>query len=1497
MNPSNARGISRPNPLASNGSAGGAADRPTQPLQRSNPTPSRSFVGDLGAPTNRASAGVGQSRANPAHPRLTLDASSRKTLGGLISLDSDDALSMRAVWDAPLGKPQLRFERIDCPPDAHRTSSAHSKPSEGPSVPEALPPLPSRPGHIASSKSRQSASLATGHVPRGVITTTKPYALLPPPSAPHIARDRHADFFPWIGTHPEDALSEQVIQQGFYDKVSPSQNEHQSARPSIWPTLKHKSGFQSLSSLFVSVLEQKRSNGRITAASTFKPPPRVTLTDTKREAWLRDLANSKVPLRRLSRTIPHGIRGKVLLEQCMGKNIPPRRAVWLAKCVGANEMRAFKRKGPNGTFAMGGEGKWIRDWTIFVEQFVEGVMRTCGERDWKSKMAYAIRLSAHLYSEHLLDKDHYLSWLVAAIEGAETETMPTWLVLLQIYWDDLVGSRQFGRRLAEALLDKIHEALKPGRKDILNPLITRLARLAADILRHHPHNLTSPRTWTRHQDIFRFHLADGDPPLSPLVDALDARVERLTSPIQQRSRQGSASAHLYRLLDAWKYPMDLEQLCSECLTASEDRDLVVLGVVGWACSWYRQGLSRVYLAARLIRRWNRHGADTDGVVLRFLATMGNRRWRRENVYLLISELVRSKRFSVGRYLEWLISRGTLYNSHGLREDASSDVRLLIELPLNGLPAHLINLRHMLLNNVGFRTDDETQSLAQAKARLSAMAPNLLVDDSDLDTDVHIHQSSARASLSNLSRTVKSEIGQWIRQCVGVHVTKIDPIGTGDWSDSTGGAGMSAITIAEFNVVRRSLEDMDDFSILADVLRIVSNSGQPLILASVADTVSYHHDTFAAIGALRHCFEQLLESFRQTKKRKTIETPLLRSFLELASRMHAADDATQDAVAQMEHTDPRSAVAAFSPVSDHVSDMLQSTDSDLAEEVERILSSGTNMDTHTFARLFTMLVGRVETTRDQGKWQTQTCFLLARLRMFDTNAFDDMIATWVVRVLRMAPRPPLAQLWSPFVIAGCLTIDRILTCVMESTARLLATGDESVAGEIAFETLAFFSRDVRYAADSEHGDYRLRLQQAQFAEDHSVRILLLIRRAIECAPSDQDGTAPSKVSEIIVFNDYLISVLRSSVVIDSCEIYDHLISPLLKGPKHTAPIVRRVLRFILGEVDDQGQTPLDPKKQLDTIVRDTDHLSLPFCQLKLRCLLLLDSDLKAPEGDAKDSSLVVALFEAIRDYATAIGSAHIDLVTVLDSKLADVMHDYAEALVLESVEAPSGNVGGPKFATRHVTLDRQATETLLSIIQATASSTPGTTTSKAWSDVVERLEGFARSTGLPDLGLASNAVEEQDAMASRDKEIGRDLHLSVLIRLILIHPSMVQREKAEPSEHARMVTLLTSIMVDMQQHGHDGFAEYMFDVVAWLMDGMCDEGYLQCAKAFKERAQHPKLRYLFGYREGPGGGLKVSQRGKVVPFSPRPWELLADPTPNMGENDTSLSLTLFQAQRL
>jgi mediator of RNA polymerase II transcription subunit 12 len=168
------------------------------------------------------------------------------------------------------------------------------------------------------------------------------------------------------------------------------QNEQASSRALLGPTFRQNMTLYTLSSLYLAVLARRELHSSIISLSTFKPPPRVTLPDQRREAWLSDLANPFISLRRLSRTIPHGIKGPALLEQCSSKNIPMARAVWFVRCVGANELRGLKRKGV-GSLAVGGEVKWIKEWTVQVIQFLERTLAPCDPtvHSWLKNVHYS----------------------------------------------------------------------------------------------------------------------------------------------------------------------------------------------------------------------------------------------------------------------------------------------------------------------------------------------------------------------------------------------------------------------------------------------------------------------------------------------------------------------------------------------------------------------------------------------------------------------------------------------------------------------------------------------------------------------------------------------------------------------------------------------------------------------------------------------------------------------------------------------------------------------------------------------------------------------------------------------------------------------------------------------------------------------------------------------------------------------------------------------------
>ena len=67
----------------------------------------------------------------------------------------------------------------------------------------------------------------------------------------------------------------------------------------------------------------------------------------------------------------------------------------------------------------------------------------------------SIQLSVHLYSEQLLDTEHYLDWLLFSLENTPLTRLPIWLLIAKVYWVDILRHRKTGRRLVGALCSNL----------------------------------------------------------------------------------------------------------------------------------------------------------------------------------------------------------------------------------------------------------------------------------------------------------------------------------------------------------------------------------------------------------------------------------------------------------------------------------------------------------------------------------------------------------------------------------------------------------------------------------------------------------------------------------------------------------------------------------------------------------------------------------------------------------------------------------------------------------------------------------------------------------------------------------------------------------------------------------------------------------------------------------------------------------------------------------
>ncbi|PNY24555.1 Mediator of RNA polymerase II transcription subunit 12 [Tolypocladium capitatum] len=1370
----------------------------------------------------------------------------------------------------------------------------------------------------------------------------KPYTVEVPPAAPrfvstnrHDASNRdifskgvfsgHADFSPWSGRHHEDEWSPDAIQKGTWDR--PSQNETASARLAIFPALKQKSGLNALSTIFMGVLNQRRYRGQITAPSTFKPPPRVTLTDTKREAWLKDLANPTISLRRLSRTIPHGIRGRTLLDQCLNKNVSTERAVWLAKCVGANEIRAFKRKGAGGAFVMGGESKWVRDWTVFVEQFVETVVSAFGEADWKARVTYALRLATSLYSEQLLDRDHYLDWIMCGLESSPQSRIPMWILIAQITWADLLRSRKYGRRLAYALLGHLHATYNDPDRDILIQLSSQLSALLKTLLQRNPESFIFPNLWPRYRDTLRASLPADDGLSQGAYHGVNARNARLLAASSTLAPAGRQD--LVKLLDAAAQGQNDRDLAAKCWATLDDKSEIVKVVVAWATSLHRPGLARIYVVARLLKSWSTFNVDATQPILDILSDMrpGDKR-RSKCVFHLVAELVRARLFSVPQYLQWLIGRGGLHDAADIDPDNGPCAsRLLIELPVHCLPESQKAQRSNLLRRAGqYSTTDEANDISNA----------LRCVDDTLGLSPHLANADPQAKclplrrllrrVSSSSKAVQTAIGEHLRDVFTAELLqKVDSI----------------VALSMFHSVRAMLETVQDFFTLSHILKVCSAASDVEVLAACVDTINSHLDVFSALGCADALFGVLTDRLKAVNGEQGVATrPLLAALSSLARRLPRQEQIAKQLVRELAQSDRSNAIDACSPVSDNMAMQAQGAEGEVSEQMDKLLASGNTIDHPTMNRLFRNIIPALEAGWAKGDGSRRVfASLLTRLRIFDAQHFDKLVADWVSHVRTLECRPSLLQLFPLLASLGCLSIS---TMLHTANAGAAATGEASLdpaatpCGPAVYlqELLRLLITPLPQSASLDSDEmYRFEIQQKSARSEQPKALLLLMRNAlVECSGLRDGAPGCAFLLDDAACEHRLLETLGYLVVADSAAVAQAFSVGNL--PVGAAALVHKIITKLLMPDDNGVSSETSPETSFDHILGLANELTMPFCLLKLNL------DLSAPQpssGDMDDDgpSRFEAFAKAMDRAIEARNIMWTGMLPCLSQDITRNLSSQAHARFLDLMPSPkSASLDGDAAGEHRVRL----AENLLGVLEAVNSGPLPPKSAQLTANLVEKLCDLWEIV----------ASQDEERAGARKEVLGHWLPL--LLRFVTLNsmspeppqplnpnqPSAARVPMPPNCEaRARIILALCGLLLELDsqpQTTGGALSQQVFDIAVLLVDALPDDLRAQCARlilfmpggaASTSTTSDLRLYYLFSVPQPTSAeNLKLAHRDRasipysaaargisamygigpaaqerLTPFTLRRWEILSEPTPNVGENDTSLSLGLFEAIKI
>ncbi|KAL9114286.1 MAG: hypothetical protein Q9227_001708 [Pyrenula ochraceoflavens] len=1378
--------------------------------------------------------------------------------------------------------------------DVKAVQPSSPSPSQDSSA-QSLPPLPGRPWRT---RPREPLVLARHEkdrsIPRREVQTT-PYSIAPPQDAPIMKEDVNlADFFPWKSSHPEDNLTREAVREGYFDKTK-LQNETSTARPSLLGV----------------------SHGKASSTSSFKPPPRVTLTEAKRKSWLSDLSNPTVPLRRLSRTIPQGIRGQQLLDQCLSNAVPVGRAIWFVKCVGANEIRTLKRKGTSATLAVGSEAKWLKEWTGNVEAFVEGILINNSAADWKLRLKYCVEVATRLYRENLLDREHYLDWIVRSIHKTSLDQFPAWMLLTRIHSRELGSCRGKGRLLAEALLGKLQDAYDTD-SEIFKPFVQKTSQFIRSFVLAQPSCFLLPRVWDKYSATLASCLHLNVQKEKALFDTLVRRNMRIQTPQPPDTRQvKSWRRAVIDVLDDAKAPCEVPTLAFRCSDFQSDPDKLIRVILEWATTSFRIGLARMYLAVRLLRRWQKKGIDIQTPICCIISEMHPHCHLQYNqIRRIVSELMRSQSFSLSRYLQWLTARGALPDLK------RPDIRLLLDVPIHCVPGHVRNLRNTILTRAGFSVASETRRLDTFRSALSRSLPKLFLRLGSQATEAGDVQST-RGKLSGSST---SEVSSWIRSCVRDHY--VDPPKKGKGTKE--GEEISKLTLPEFELVRDTLEEFGDLAILADVLSDACNSENEAVLAAAADTLCHHLDALWMIGAFEDLHSALFEAYQRLRSSNTASKNLVVSLAQLSSRKPFPAVPLSMLRQDLARGERSVAVAACSPISDHMADSLQQAGSTFSEEFDQVLSAGNSIDDQTMASLFSTLTSRLESTSRDAKNQDEIfCQMLCRLKAFRVRYFDTLMIKWIRRLLQAPSSSMLPSILPPLIAFNCSSFGAIFAVAKELLSVNTTNPGVIAASNVRLGLSQIFTLwQQAPSASTSSVWYRFRHAKHQCLKEHPIE-------ALELLPWVDISGVEQMAQEMLI----------SSLVHDLSSLTG------LQTSLETANLVSLALeRLLLSTYFENTGTA---SERLRCVIEGTNEFSLPLVQLYL--------SLRFKQDDSRESLSTIIMdlvLESVNE-TTPVEDHWLPLISGLGTEAAQLLCQKADGAFL-ALSSPYALPQSPTRPNAGFELPRedtlgQATQ-LIFIITSTAyglGSVPTHTSASVGPAIVEKLGAYLRWLNT----LQNSTLHVSEVEKSSEK----DLHLTFLSRLlkfVSLHQDSlysnaasgsapVPSSKADSQASTKILFTLLNIALHPilnssiigtrqleryeldQEDGYEDFIQYILDVAAVLVDTASPDSVALVSRYLKDKARDPRIEFLIGgtslspgstfnqERVGTGNASKSGfteemqhpltllaiRKDSDVPgenmnrvetpkllgeWRPRQWELLE------GGNEPSIGLGLFDA---
>jgi mediator of RNA polymerase II transcription subunit 12 len=612
----------------------------------------------------------------------------------------------------------------------------------------------------------------------------------------------------------------------------------------------------------------------------------------------------------------------------------------------------------------------------------------------------------------------------------------------------------------------------------------------------------------------------------------------------------------------------------------------------------------------------------------------------------------------------------------------------------------------------------------------------------------------------------------------------------------------------------------------------------------------------------------------------------------------------------------------------MADMAQGAKADFGDEIERLLYSGTSMDTQVMGQVFQRIAdwmrGDLQSLLQQGP-MFGAWFL--RLRSFDDRTFDSLAHEWISQLLRAVNIGFLQEVLVILANAGCLSLVSFFN-ISERSLRETEEDDNTSArvAHAVLELLLPVQRSL--SQDQAQYYYRYRIMQQRFCEEHQSKVVdIALTYVKHCSRMDP---SPACSRAHILADERPSAFLRKAVLQNSLDVLNKVLN--LDIP---SAVVTSLLQHVyMGYHQPSDVQKPDVRNQVRNCIRYANEFSVPFRTLELR--LALNTARQSSDG-ISETIIGLVLFEAIEDALSARSWVWTEVIENLEPGLLARVRERAELRVLSVPDVRQST----ELRAHYI----DSMERHIAIVDSTAISIPNDGLPEIASALTERLRKSILMLDEIDIAAGNDANDVMPIPI---------VWLQSLLRLVLTHQRSFQIDKAQTLNQMQIFQILSVIITHPSLHAFPSLTQLAFDIAAIFSDELSDDMRQELTKVVFTRPADCRLSFLFGpfahpdawlgtvsacttftnssqsrpsgqlpagrpqfhtgthshmaarvpahiqpqqQRQQQGGQKQAQQVARPLQGPLRRWEILPDPTSNAMGNDTALSLGLFGARKV